>query len=105
MNHSTMIPGRYRDEAAALAAAAPGDRVVERTDIVTGGGNALRSTWFEIEPAPSTRVTCRVLTARGDRCTGEALDPDPKTIQICQRHAGEVMALINDRLTATRSPR
>ncbi|WP_067967490.1 hypothetical protein [Nocardiopsis trehalosi] len=51
------------------------------------------------------RATCRMTDRLGDRCTGEALDPDPKTIQICQRHAGEVMVLINDRLTTTRRTR
>ncbi|MDA2805726.1 hypothetical protein [Nocardiopsis suaedae] len=48
------------------------------------------------------RTTCRVLTARGKRCTGEALDPDPKAIQICQRHAAEVMRLVTDRKRAPR---
>ncbi|WP_433699082.1 hypothetical protein [Nocardiopsis sp. CA-288880] len=46
---------------------------------------------------PTSRATCRMTTARGNRCTGEPLDPDPKAVQICIRHAGEVMALINEK--------
>lgn len=45
----------------------------------------------------STRATCRMTTAKGNRCTGEALDPDAKVVQICTRHAAEVMQLINER--------
>ncbi|WP_435107329.1 hypothetical protein [Nocardiopsis synnemataformans] len=48
-------------------------------------------------PPRASRATCRMTTARGNRCTGEALDPDLKAIQICARHAGEVLALINER--------
>jgi hypothetical protein len=48
-------------------------------------------------PPRASRATCRMTTARGNRCTGEALDPDLKVIQICARHAGEVLALINER--------
>ncbi|GAA4911394.1 hypothetical protein [Streptomonospora salina] len=52
------------------------------------------------EPA---RAQCRMTNAKGDRCTGEALDPDPKAIQVCQRHAAEVMALIADHRKRTRT--
>jgi hypothetical protein len=40
------------------------------------------------------RVTCRVLTRRGDRCTGEAVIPDAE-LQICTRHLAEAMRLLN----------
>lgn len=48
---------------------------------------------------PTSRATCRMHTARGRRCTAEPLDTDPKAIQICARHAAEVMTLINERAT------
>ncbi|MFD0772628.1 hypothetical protein ACFQZ2_01680 [Streptomonospora algeriensis] len=44
----------------------------------------------------TARAQCRMTTAKGERCTGESLDPDPKAVQVCQRHAAEVMALIAD---------
>lgn len=53
------------------------------------------------QPKPA-RAQCRVLSAKNERCTGEALDPDAKAIQVCARHAAEVMQLINDRKKATR---
>jgi len=43
------------------------------------------------------RPQCRMTRSNGERCTGEALDRDPKAVQICMRHAGEVMALVNER--------
>lgn len=46
--------------------------------------------------ATAARATCRFMTAKGNRCTGEALDPDPKVVQVCARHAAEVMELIAD---------
>lgn len=45
------------------------------------------------------RPQCRVLRSNGERCTGEALDRDPMAIQVCTRHAAEVMRLINERTT------
>lgn len=53
-------------------------------------------------PAATPRATCRMTTTRGNRCTGEALDSDPKAVQICARHAAEVMQLISDRQQTTR---
>lgn len=46
---------------------------------------------------PNPRFYCAMTNAMGNRCTGEALDPDPVAIQICLRHAGEVLELINQR--------
>lgn len=62
----------------------------------------LSSTLDRIETdTPTTgRATCRMTTARGHRCTAEPLDTDPKAIQICARHAAEVMTLINEKRNA-----
>lgn len=69
----------------------------EVTEIRTRGGRVLtENTWTEKSPA---RATCRMHTARGRRCTAEALDTDPKVIQVCARHAAEVMSLVNERAT------
>ncbi|MFE1104125.1 hypothetical protein ACFW4K_26735 [Nocardiopsis alba] len=51
----------------------------------------------ESAPKNTARATCRVHTARGRQCTAEPLDTDEKVIQICARHAAEVLTLINER--------
>lgn len=54
-------------------------------------------------PVPTPR--CRIINGRGQQCTGEALDTDPKAIKICLRHAGEVLELVKDRQRAARTRR
>ncbi|MDX3555306.1 hypothetical protein PV729_26665 [Streptomyces europaeiscabiei] len=43
---------------------------------------------------PERIVTCRVLSGRGNQCTGEAVDPDAE-LKICVRHLGEAQRLIH----------
>ena len=43
---------------------------------------------------PNRAVRCRMLDGKLNRCSGEALSDDPKVIQICQRHAAEVLELV-----------
>lgn len=40
-------------------------------------------------------VTCRVLSGRGNRCTGEAVDPNAE-LKICARHLAEAQRLIHE---------
>ncbi|MEU1194947.1 hypothetical protein ABZ446_01830 [Streptomyces sp. NPDC005813] len=40
-------------------------------------------------------VTCRVLTGRGNQCTGEAVDPNAE-LKICARHLAEAQRLIHE---------
>lgn len=47
------------------------------------------------------RITCRMEDMYGDRCTGEALDPNGDVL-ICIEHAAKVMRLINDRMPTKR---
>ncbi|MBE4790891.1 hypothetical protein [Streptomyces caniscabiei] len=42
---------------------------------------------------PERIVTCRVLSGRGVRCTGEAVDPAAE-LKICARHLAEAQRLI-----------
>ncbi|MDX3689924.1 hypothetical protein PV726_06150 [Streptomyces europaeiscabiei] len=43
---------------------------------------------------PERIVTCRVLSGRGNQCTGEAVDPDAE-LKICVRHLSEAQRLIH----------
>lgn len=43
---------------------------------------------------PERIVTCRVLSGRGNQCTGEAVDRDAE-LKICARHLGEAQRLIH----------
>lgn len=43
---------------------------------------------------PERIVTCRVLSGRGNQCTGEAVDPEAE-LKICVRHLGEAQRLIH----------
>lgn len=40
-------------------------------------------------------VTCRVLSGRGNQCTGEAVDPNAE-LKICARHLAEAARLIHE---------
>lgn len=39
-------------------------------------------------------VTCRVLSGKGNQCTGEAVDPNAELL-ICVRHLAEAQRLIH----------
>jgi hypothetical protein len=43
---------------------------------------------------PDRIVTCRVLSGRGNQCTGEAVDPNAELL-ICVRHLAEAQRLIH----------
>ncbi|MDX3582979.1 hypothetical protein [Streptomyces europaeiscabiei] len=43
---------------------------------------------------PERIVTCRVLSGRGNQCTGEAVDPEAE-LKICVRHLGEAQRLMH----------
>jgi len=45
-------------------------------------------------------VTCRVLTGRGNQCTGEAVDPHAE-LKICVRHLAEAQRLIHEAYSRT----
>lgn len=47
-------------------------------------------------------VTCRVLSGRGNQCTGEAVDPDAE-LKICVRHLAEAQRLIHEAFRRTRT--
>lgn len=77
-------------------------RLATLASLASTEGARLSSTLDRIEAGtndtPTTgRATCRMHTTRGRRCTAEPLDTDPKAIQICARHAAEVMQLINEK--------
>lgn len=37
---------------------------------------------------------CRMVGGTGNRCTGEVVDPDPRALQICPRHALKAAQLL-----------
>lgn len=43
---------------------------------------------------PDREPRCRMRNALGDPCPSPALDPDPKAVQICMKHAGKVIQLV-----------
>ena len=45
-------------------------------------------------------VKCRVLTGRGNQCTGEAVDPTAE-LKICARHLAEAQRLIHEAFQRT----
>lgn len=47
--------------------------------------------------SPDREPRCRMYSRRGNPCANPALDSDPNAIQICVRHAGEVLELIRER--------
>jgi hypothetical protein len=47
-------------------------------------------------------VTCRVLSGRGNQCTGEAVDPAAE-LKICARHLAEAQRLIHEAFQRTRA--
>lgn len=45
-------------------------------------------------------VTCRVLNAQQNQCTGEAVDPTAE-LKICVRHLAEAQRLIHEAMSRT----
>ncbi|MFF1702587.1 hypothetical protein [Streptomyces sp. NPDC058252] len=48
-------------------------------------------------------VTCRVLSGRGNQCTGEAVDPNAE-LKICARHLAEAQRLIHEAFRRANKP-
>lgn len=53
-----------------------------------------------ITPEPARQARCRVHSRAGTLCANPALSDDPKHIQICVRHAAEVLELVREHQAA-----
>jgi hypothetical protein len=47
-------------------------------------------------------VTCRVLSGKGNQCTGEAVDPNAELL-ICTRHLAQAQRLIHEAFAKARA--
>lgn len=55
--------------------------------------------------APERARRCRMHSRRGNPCPNPAMDDDPNSIDICVRHASEVLELVKERQAAAKKTR